>query len=522
MEVNSKIDVEDYRGRVVHGLCRACLTILDLKSKNVLALKSFPDLLELVNKIQIEKSNHGLNLPPNICETCYKKIQDLVVFQKQCNESFHNFQYLLKSKILTDELPGKNAKNGRLKRKIAMIREDEVENSSPIKRTTKANKKSKLTEQSVDGSFTLRTTTNRRSARFTAEMETHYETEENEEPLCEIEPKVEIQEDSVCDIKIEIDIVNEYIDENISHLSDLENEHESDKENEESSDNDSNFSLTNKSKKSTKKYNYECRKCDKKFLSETRYKAHQREQHLGAAEQENADVIYKCEEPGCSKTYSRHLSFENHMRYKHPNKFKKKTYQCEECEQDFPKKSVLKAHMKSLNREKKYHCEICQRKFLTEISLDQHAIRHTSEPTFECPYCGLKKYTKKELGVHINYHTKERPYPCTWPGCSYISYRGGEINRHLNAVHKKIKNYFCKLCHLGFYKINSLKSHETTHLREKPFSCDICSTKFTRQDSMQTHRLRHFKEKADTDREDEVASSKNDSINLADAILSRF
>lgn len=90
--------LEEYKGQSVNSLCRTCLKVLDLESENFHDLQSFPYLVDLFNIIQSDKSIS--DLPPNICEFCYNKLQDIVLFQKQCNESFLNFQILIQNDIL--------------------------------------------------------------------------------------------------------------------------------------------------------------------------------------------------------------------------------------------------------------------------------------------------------------------------------------------------------------------------------------------------------------------------------------
>lgn len=70
----------------------------------------------------------------------------------------------------------------------------------------------------------------------------------------------------------------------------------------------------------------------------------------------------------------------------------------------------------------------------------------TSDPKkFKCPIsdCG-KAFTRNQaLQAHILSHTGENPYACSRPGCHKSYRRPGELKRHVDEDHWKIKPFIC-------------------------------------------------------------------------------
>ena len=64
----------------------------------------------------------------------------------------------------------------------------------------------------------------------------------------------------------------------------------------------------------------------------------------------------------------------------------------------------------------------------------------------------------------------------------------GTMQRHINAVHLKIKPYECEQCQKSFILKDHLKRHiNAIHLEIKPYECDQCKKSFSRKDKMYNH-----------------------------------
>ena len=78
--------------------------------------------------------------------------------------------------------------------------------------------------------------------------------------------------------------------------------------------------------------------------------------------------------------------------------------------------------------------------------------------------------------------------------CSYKSDTRARINRHVRAVHAKIKEHICKECGAAFAHGHNLKSHnEAVHLKIKGNVCKECGASFTSKSNLEDHEKRHVK-----------------------------
>ena len=94
---------------------------------------------------------------------------------------------------------------------------------------------------------------------------------------------------------------------------------------------------------------------------------------------------------------------------------------------------------------------------------------------------GEKKVSKKKKKSKKIYEKKEKVssmkrYPklfCNDCGASFI-YKS-ELQRHINAIHLKLKPYECGLCEMSFARKGDLNVHvKVIHQQIRPFECDQC------------------------------------------------
>ena len=74
--------------------------------------------------------------------------------------------------------------------------------------------------------------------------------------------------------------------------------------------------------------------------------------------------------------------------------------------------------------------------------------------------------------------------------CELCSYKASEkdINRHVRALHEKIKDQICKECGFAFSRKDSLKRHvKIVHLKERDHICNECKSSFSQKAHLQNH-----------------------------------
>ncbi|KAL5281399.1 hypothetical protein ACFFRR_005039 [Megaselia abdita] len=538
---DSKLELQAYRGQSVNSLCRTCLNVLDLESEIFYVIQSLPYLFDLFNILQSDQAT-SIDLPPNICEFCYNKLQDIVGFQKQCNDSFLNFQILVENNILIPLVKLEETFNGDddfsdgedndFIDPLQTLESDAVcVVNVPLKKPTKP-RKPRAKKKATATAPTISEETPAKSEETSVNKE-ETPAAEVDIPVDSIIEEIKVEQNDFKGEMVETFSIkledkekdasgassaddNEY-DDATYQSQDGEDDTESDCSDKDASEEKPKIKKEKKPKKPSK---FKCEICPKTFYMEFRFKAHVRE-HMGLVPfecphcdsgfstydsykahikelHENLGVVYKCTEPGCTKTYTRHFSLQGHLRQKHAEKYgNKKPFMCEECGKTFVHKSALNLHLYSHNeKEKPFPCEQCQKRFTSRSALNQHMLRHTGEKNFMCPYCGLQKYNKTDLKLHINYHTKERQWPCKYPGCTYVGNRSSAIGRHVRGVHEQIKNYQCKFCDRKFNKKETMKHHEMTHTGEKPHVCDICGWRFIQAIALKKHRETHSRSRS--------------------------
>ena len=148
-------------------------------------------------------------------------------------------------------------------------------------------------------------------------------------------------------------------------------------------------------------------------------------------------------------------------------------------------------------KDKPYKCDHpgCGRSFSFPAHLRSHIQQiHISYRPCKCefPGCGKRFYTPQHLNVHRRVHTGERPFICPYADCGKAFTTAGNLKNHIRT-HTGERPYACKYdgCLKRFAEMSSLKKHELTHTGEKPYKCRVCGKAFSQAGSRNTHERKH-------------------------------
>ena len=162
------------------------------------------------------------------------------------------------------------------------------------------------------------------------------------------------------------------------------------------------------------------------------------------------------------------------------------------------------APCKKEGKDKPYKCDYpgCGRSFSFPAHLKSHVQQiHISYRPCKCdfPGCGKRFYTPQHLNVHKRIHTGERPFVCPYADCNKAFTTAGNLKNHIRT-HTGERPYACKFegCTKRFAEMSSLKKHELTHTGEKPYKCRVCGKAFSQAGSRNTHERKHNRSESDT------------------------
>ena len=141
------------------------------------------------------------------------------------------------------------------------------------------------------------------------------------------------------------------------------------------------------------------------------------------------------------------------------------------------------------NVEEKKKLKKISRKKVKRSSMKKHSKQ------FKCTYCGKSSNDKKGLQRHVNaVHLKIKPHECDQCEKSFAhkaDLKRHQACRHDVKIHQEIKAHKCQRCNKSFSKKESLSCHvKRVHLNMKPlkkFLCSECEAPFENKQSLEYH-----------------------------------
>ncbi|XP_075430714.1 zinc finger protein ZXDC-like isoform X2 [Ascaphus truei] len=208
---------------------------------------------------------------------------------------------------------------------------------------------------------------------------------------------------------------------------------------------------------------------------------------------------FSCDVPGCGKCFTTVYNLKAHLRAHE----QESVFRCDTCGERCPTAAKLGTHLRThFEPERPYKCEFpgCDKTFITVTALFSHHRAHVREQEqFICSFPGCNKQYDKacRLKIHLRSHTGERPFICDFEGCGWAFTSMSKLLRH-KRKHEDDRRYHCPVegCGKSFTRAEHLKGHSITHLGTKPFECPVegCGAKFSARSSLYIHSKKHLQD----------------------------
>ena len=139
--------------------------------------------------------------------------------------------------------------------------------------------------------------------------------------------------------------------------------------------------------------------------------------------------------------------------------FKKKKSEYSKCCIDCLEIARVRTFKNTLKNKDKFLCGDCEYRCSTSGDLKKHINRvHLKIKNFECGDCEFKFSTNGDLNQHIKaVHLKIKNFECE--DCEYRCSAKGQLTQHIKAIHLKIKNFECVECPFKCSANYDLKRH---------------------------------------------------------------
>lgn len=229
--------------------------------------------------------------------------------------------------------------------------------------------------------------------------------------------------------------------------------------------------------------------CDKKYTNLSHLKRHNKTAHKTITA--NTEPI-KCKDPSCNKYFVSIINMQRHYKQLH---LIPKFYQCQNCPEQFKRKSQLKRHqfihtgayphtcidcnkgfgnLKSFQRHRTSHivekklrsCQDCSEKFITWSALVVHR-RKVHAAQFECDICSKKFGYKTNIKIHLKLHSTAmedfKVFQCQYENCPKFYLQERNLESHIKSKHEG-KKYNCDYCNLQLSSKQKLLQHIRKHL----------------------------------------------------------
>ena len=167
---------------------------------------------------------------------------------------------------------------------------------------------------------------------------------------------------------------------------------------------------------------------------------------------------------------------------------------CPECGKSLETKRKMYRHLRNHKSQKRIfkdgnikerECTICNQMFPYN-KYQTHMFNFHDQSALFCDICGSKFRSRLHLQRHIDVvHTKEKNYSCSFCGKRFPT--NEYLKRHVVSQHASTFKYNCDQCGKGFAHKSVYEGHMNMHSGIKPYKCEGCGTGFQNSSNLLAH-----------------------------------
>ncbi|XP_013417393.1 zinc finger and BTB domain-containing protein 17 [Lingula anatina] len=217
---------------------------------------------------------------------------------------------------------------------------------------------------------------------------------------------------------------------------------------------------------------FDCDRCDRKFLTEVELQKHSRAHSDSELRCPLCDLVFQCKVKvrehleshaerkefkcvHCDKIYTTLYGLKTHQIIHH-GPFGE--HRCDECQKVFNNPRSLEQHVKRVHKKRSLLCDFCGKHFDRESAYRAHVTKHRNLATGKhaCQYCEKIFSSKVDKVQHERIHTGEAPLTCEFCGRAFK--RAQNLRRHLVEIHSGIQHE-CPQCGKLTNSKHNMKRH---------------------------------------------------------------
>ena len=273
---------------------------------------------------------------------------------------------------------------------------------------------------------------------------------------------------------------------------------------------------------------YDCKLCQKSFISAGNLTKHVKSVHEKSNEDEKNDQEFSLDEDCkydckmCKKSFHNIGNLKRHISSVHEGKKKTlqcnicgksvteaylkihiqavhekfKRWKCKHCEKEYAHKEGYLTHVRTIHEKIKMQCDFCEKSFTQSFHLREHKTRHHEDEMntiLEQKNLQIKKHQDNDDKQEELKESTSTTFVCNV--CNKVLHSEYILNQHMTFIHHSRKyakdgaaEIKCQNCDQTFKSNNTLRNHlRVVHEGIKNHVCDSCGKAFSSKPNLTSH-----------------------------------